>query len=137
MKAEPLSFFGSDVSFHHVGVAVRSIVDLTSAAHVVRDDIQKVSVAFVNLDGLRLELIEPAAASSPVSRSLQDGRQLVHLCFEVGNLEQAVAAGRAAGFHSVAPPVPARAFDDRRIAWVYSRTYGLVELLERTAYART
>jgi methylmalonyl-CoA/ethylmalonyl-CoA epimerase len=134
----PLSVFGANAAFHHVGLAVPSIVDVAgSAAEVVRDDLQQVSVAFVNLDGVCVELIEPATTTSPVSRSLQEGRQLVHLCFEVADLEEAVATGRAAGFHRIARPVPARAFDNRRIAWVYSRTYGLVELLERNGDARS
>ena len=138
MTTVPLSVFGTDAVFHHVGLAVRSIADVTGgAAQVMHDDLQQVSVAFVNLDGVCVELIEPAATTSPVSRSLKEGRQLVHLCFEVADVDDAVAAGRAAGFHRIARAVPARAFDNRRIAWVYSRTYGLVELLERSRHVRS
>jgi methylmalonyl-CoA/ethylmalonyl-CoA epimerase len=134
MNAVPLTLFGDGASFHHVGLAVRSIAEASHgrAADVVRDDLQLVSVAFVDLDGVCVELIEPAVESSPVSLSLDKGQQLVHLCFEVDDLEAAVTASRAAGFHRIAKPVPARAFASRRIAWIYSRTYGLIELLERT-----
>jgi methylmalonyl-CoA/ethylmalonyl-CoA epimerase len=132
LNAVPLKLFGDGAVFHHVGLAVRSIADAAGCpADVVRDDVQNVAVAFVDVGGVRIELIEPAVAESPVSLSLDKGQQLVHLCFEVGNLEGAVAAARSAGFHKLAKPVPARAFASRRIAWIYSRTYGLVELLER------
>jgi methylmalonyl-CoA/ethylmalonyl-CoA epimerase len=94
---------------------------------------QNVSVAFVDVGGVRIELIEPAAADSPVSLSLDKGQPLVHLCFEVDNLDAAATAARAAGFHQIAKPVPAPALASRRIAWLYSRTYGLMELLERQA----
>jgi methylmalonyl-CoA/ethylmalonyl-CoA epimerase len=134
VKAVPLTLFGDGARFHHVGLAVRSIVDAGGAADdVVRDDVQNVSVAFVDVGGVRIELIEPAASDSPVSRSLDKGQPLVHLCFEVNDLDSAVTAARAAGFHQIARPVPARAFASRRIAWLYSRTYGLMELLERPA----
>jgi methylmalonyl-CoA/ethylmalonyl-CoA epimerase len=128
----PLDLFGAGAAFHHVGLAVRSISDSVGArAEVVHDEQQRVSVAFVDLNGVCVELIEPAAARSPVTLSLQQRQPLVHLCFEVADLAGAISAGRAAGFHTLARPVPAPAFGNRRIAWVYSRTYGLIELLER------
>jgi methylmalonyl-CoA/ethylmalonyl-CoA epimerase len=132
MNEIPLEVFGADAAFHHVGLAVRSIANsIGNTADVVRDDIQRVSVAFVNLNGVCVELIEPEHERSPISMSLANGQPLVHLCFEVTDLGRAIEKGRAGGFHKVASPAPARAFDDRKIAWVYSRTYGLVELLER------
>ncbi len=132
MRAIPLELFGQDAAFHHVGLAVRSIADSIGPCEgVVHDRVQQVSVAFVDLNGVCVELIEPAARPSPITASLDHGQPLVHLCFEVADLTRAIAAGRAAGFHKLARPVPAPAFDGRRIAWIYSRTYGLVELLER------
>jgi methylmalonyl-CoA/ethylmalonyl-CoA epimerase len=134
VKAPAASLFGNGTSFHHVGLAVRSITDVAGQdVEVVRDDTQKVSVAFVDMAGVRVELIEPATDESPVTLSLQKGQQLVHLCFEVTNIEQALETAKADGFHRLGPPVPARAFGNRRIAWVFSRTYGLLELLERQA----
>jgi methylmalonyl-CoA/ethylmalonyl-CoA epimerase len=78
-----------------------------------------------------VEYIEPASPDSPVTRSLQQGQRLLHLCFEVDRLEDAISVGRDAGFHLIRPPVPAAAFAGRRIAWVLSTQAGLVELLER------
>jgi hypothetical protein len=132
MTAIPLDLFGSDAAFHHVGLAVRSISESVGQdASIVHDETQQVSVAFVDLNGVCVELIEPAAERSPVSGNLQQRQPLAHLCFEVADLAEAITASRAAGFHKVARPTPARAFDNRQIAWIYSRTYGLVELLER------
>lgn len=136
MTAIPVDLFGSDAAFHHVGLAVRSIAEsIGHAAAIVHDEHQQVSVAFVDLNGVCVELIEPAAEQSPVTGNLNQRQPLAHLCFEVANLADAITAARAAGFHKVAHPAPARAFDNRRIVWVYSRTYGLVELLERLCQA--
>jgi len=129
-----VSLFGAGTEFHHVGLAVRSIAEAGGeGAEIVRDDTQRVSVAFVDVAGVRVELIEPAADKSPVTLSLQKGQQLVHLCFEVPDMDQALAAARERGFVKLGRPVPATAFANRRIAWVFSRTYGLIELLEREA----
>lgn len=132
MKPPAALLFGSSTAFHHVGLAVRSIADVAgTGVEIVRDDTQKVSVAFVDMAGVRVELIEPAAEKSPVTLSLQKGQQLVHLCFEVDDMDQALATAKGDGFHRLGRPVQARAFGNRRIAWVFSRTYGLLELLER------
>jgi methylmalonyl-CoA/ethylmalonyl-CoA epimerase len=86
-----------------------------------------------------IELLEPLGADSPVARSLQSGTKLVHLCFEVTDLDEALAMSRAAGFHLLGTPLPSPAFDDRRIGWIFSRDYGLIELAEcaTKASART
>lgn len=128
-----LDFFGPEARFHHIGLAVRSIAPLRPEARPTADPIQRVSVAFVDLHGLNIELIEPLGASSPIERSLRNGTKLVHLCYEVGNLALAVNRSRTYGFRQLSLPVPAQAFEGRRISWVYSPEYGLFELLERPA----
>ncbi len=125
--------FGPSAALHHVGVAVRSIAAAAPGLASTHDPIQKVNVAFFRMHDLVVEYIEPASEDSPVTRSLQQGQKLLHLCFEVDRLEEAITAGRTAGFQLIRPPVPATAFEGRRIAWVLSTQLGLVELLERAA----
>ena len=130
-KRTALALFGDGAVFDHVGIAVRSIEAVgVPDAPVTRDLRQRVSVAFVEAGGVTLELIEPLGDNSPVLRSLENGQALVHLCFRVPNLELALSAGKESGFHRLGSPVPAPAFENRRIVWVFSRTFGLVELLE-------
>jgi methylmalonyl-CoA/ethylmalonyl-CoA epimerase len=131
MEPPDLNAFGDEAAFDHVGVAVPSIREAVEGdLRVVSDGRQKVSVAFVELNGLRVELIEPHDEDSPVASSLESGRQLVHICYRVPDLDAAIRRGREHGFHRIGSPTPAVAFSGRRIAWVFSRTYGLVELLE-------
>jgi methylmalonyl-CoA/ethylmalonyl-CoA epimerase len=129
-----LAALGSDATFDHVGVAVRSIREIAGVEAVVTEDpVQRVSVAFVDIAGLRMELIQPLGRPSPIDESLQSGRALVHLCFRVPDLKAALGRARQAGMHQIARPVAARAFDNRSIAWLFSRTIGLIELLEDPA----
>ena len=127
-----LNIFGNDTVFHHVGLAVRSIKDVISdEIEIVADEIQRVSVGFVRLGKVIIELIEPLNERSPVNSNIKTGKRLVHLCFQVGDLDKAIKEGRKHGFHCIAKPVPAKAFKNKKIAWVYSKTYGLIELLEK------
>jgi methylmalonyl-CoA/ethylmalonyl-CoA epimerase len=77
-----------------------------------------------------IELVEPAGPESPVSRILERGGGLHHLCYEVDNLESHLGFCKSVGSIIVRTPVPAVAFGGRRIAWVLTRKRLLVEFLE-------
>ena len=126
-----LDYFGGTARFHHVGIAVTAIRDVFPSCQPTYDPIQRVNVAFVSLNGLRVEFIEPSGENSPISASLKKGITLLHVCYEVDDIGAALRKCRQHGFHIIRQPVPATAFDERKIAFVFSRTVGLVELLER------
>ena len=81
------SFFGDGAQFHHVGVAVKSIKEVSQSSNATADPTQGVSVAFVRVHGVVLELIEPSTDDSPISADLAKGVKLLHLCFSVPDLE--------------------------------------------------
>jgi len=127
-----LDLFGIDAEFEHVGLVVKSIRELTGEeTKIYADEIQKVYVAFVNMHGIRVELIEPMTENSPVNMNLKKGQKLVHLCYRVPDIEKAIRIGREKGFHCIAKPVPAIAFGEKQITWLFSKSYGLVELVEK------
>jgi methylmalonyl-CoA/ethylmalonyl-CoA epimerase len=123
--------FGHSATLHHVGLVVPSIHAQYPDLEITFDPIQKVGVAFFHLHGVRVELIEPKGEDSPVQQSLRKGTKLVHMCYEVEDLEQVMIDCAKEGFRCIAKPVPAVAFDGRNIAWVFHRVLGLFELLQR------
>ena len=125
-----LDFFGPDSRLHHIGLAVRSIEEAVPGVAAVEDPIQRVSVGFVRFSGLPIELIEPAGDRSPIEESLKKGTRLVHICLEVPSLEVALEHCARHGFRKISTAAPAVAFDMRRIVWVFSGIFGLVELVE-------
>lgn len=124
-----LDFFGQDAKFHHIGVAVKSIKDISPASEIIVDSAQKVRVALTLLYGIKLELLEPCGEDSPINGSLKKGAKLVHICYAVADIEKAIKECKARGFYCIAQPLPSAAFSGD-IAWVYSRDYGLFELLQ-------
>jgi methylmalonyl-CoA/ethylmalonyl-CoA epimerase len=130
MTPPSCSWFGPSAIFHHVGIAVSSDVIGQCDLEAFADPKQRVTVAFVECSGCCIELVAPLTESSPVSGALKKGQKLLHLCFEVGDLEEAFSVASRCGFRVLARPVPAVAFDGRRIGWVYHVNYGLFELLE-------
>ena len=125
-----LDFFGPRACFHHIGMAVRSIGEAVPGLTVVTDPIQRVSIGFVEFSGLTVELIEPAGENSPIDGSLKKGNKILHVCIEVPSIANALDECKQHGFRKISEAVPATVFENRKIVWVFSSIFGLVELLE-------
>ena len=109
---------------------IRDLIGADST--VTADPLQKVSVALIDFCGLPVELIEPLEnEDSPVSQGLKKGSRLQHICFSVPDIDKGISEGRKSGFHCITKPQPAEAFDQRKIAWLFHKAYGLVELVEQ------
>lgn len=131
---------------HHLGVAVGNLDEgiafyesafgskLISGPFL--DPIQRVRVCFLRNDGEQgplLELISPIESASPVTSMLAKGTGAYHICYEVANLEKAQTEMRARKCLPIGVPSPAVAFGGRRIAWWYTPTKHLVEIVEAKA----
>jgi len=131
----------------HVGVAVPSLEPTTELLanlfgyKVVSgpfvDRIQKVAVNFLaasDNDTAEIELIAPLSEDSPIQSMLaKSGGGSYHLCFETSDMERALAHLRDHGCVILAAPVPAVAFQRRRIAWIYTPSRQLFEIVEAKA----
>ena len=124
------NFFGDNARLHHIGLAVFDIHHIHEQVEIHHDPIQKVSVAFCELNGVPIEFVAPMAEGSPVDQSIKKGNKLIHLCFEVPDINYAVERSESMGFHRIKQLEPAVAFQGRRIAWLYHQIFGLFELLE-------
>ena len=134
---------------HHIGVAVTDVVAATEPyvaglgmvpiGDVVRDEVQRVDLRFLAGpgdpadtgpgSGVALELVAPYDDASPVAGHLLRQVGAYHACYEVPDLDVALARLRSARFRVLAEPVPAVAFDGRPIAWLLAPSRHLVELL--------
>ena len=129
------------LTFHHIGIACRDIGKTRDfyvsmgyvPADVVDDPLQHVKVCFLDKEGApRIELLAPLDEQSPVLRTLESsGVSPYHICYQVSDIEEAIAGLRQQRFLVVNGPVPACAMGDRRIAFLYQRHTGLIELVEK------
>lgn len=131
------------LKLHHIGFIVESIeqcgesfarsLGATWDGNIIFDPLQKVRVTFLQgahaSDSL-IELVEPGAPGSPVTRFLEKGGGLHHLCYEVDDLQSHLAFCKSVGTIIIRQPVPAVAFGGRRIAWALTKKRLLVEYLE-------
>jgi methylmalonyl-CoA/ethylmalonyl-CoA epimerase len=131
------------VKLHHIGFVLASIEESAEAfaqslcaswdGKIIFDPLQNVHVTFLrgaHANDALIELVEPGSSDSPVSRFLARGGGMHHVCYEVEDLEAQLAFCKTVNSTVVRKPVPAVAFDGRRIAWVLTKRKLLVEYLE-------
>ena len=131
------------MTFHHIGIACYDIEDssrfYTSQGYeksgIVFDPIQNVNICFCKkIDGRGgacVELISPHDDTSPVNKNLQkNGVSPYHICYETENLEETIADLKKQRFLVVSKPAPAVAFNGCRVCFLFSKSVGLIELVE-------
>ena len=130
------------LKIHHVGIACVNLQEaiqhhcalfnLKPVSQIEKDPIQKVfGVLLANSDqDVLIELISPTCENSPVSDFLRRGIHLYHVCYLVDDIELALINARNERSIIVSRPAPAKLFNERRIAFVYTRDGYMVEFLE-------
>lgn len=134
----------ASMRLHHIGYAVKNIrsyldeylIPMFSPIRIsepVADPIQQVVVCFCEMQGGSvIELIEPMGEKSPVNSLIGSKRGgLYHLCYEVEDLDREVQRFRQKRYMPLGKPVPAAAFEGRRIVFLLSPQQDVVEFVER------
>lgn len=132
-----------DMDFEHIGVAVSNIkeslsifdniFELKDVSEIYEDTLQNIKISFVNLAGINIELIEPLDSNkkSPVDEIIEKNTSYYHLCFRTGCIEDEILQLVEKGAIVVAEPIPSLAFSNRKIAFLYIKHLGLIELVEK------
>jgi methylmalonyl-CoA/ethylmalonyl-CoA epimerase len=129
-------------SLNHVGVAVPSIEKFLNENRLfyegfergplLENSQQSVRQMFLTDGKVRLELLEPLRRPSPLDAFLTKHPRggLIHLAFDVDQLDTVLTQVEADGGWIIVPPAPDVAFDNRRIAFVVMGGQ-VAELIER------
>jgi methylmalonyl-CoA/ethylmalonyl-CoA epimerase len=127
---------------HHVGIVVDDIEEkrryyeealgYTARTGVIHDPVQTAYVQFLQLGNGEtfIELVAPDGPESKLARASKKGLPLNHLCYATKAMEATLAHLSTKGSLVFKAPVPAVAFEGRRIAWVMGPDGLLVELVE-------
>ena len=130
------------LQFHHIGKATDDIEKsislyellgyISQGLRTVIDPVQKVELAFMFRENHPLiELVSPLNEDSPVKSILKKMRTTpYHTCYEVPIIEETIKDLKKQRFILVQKPTPAIAFNNRRIAFLFHKNFGLIELLE-------
>ncbi len=125
----------------HIGYAVKRIDKAVESFELlgfmfgdIVDDLERnVRIRFGELDGYRIELIQPLdkEKASPVDSYLSKiGPTAYHICYSSDRLEDEMEKLQNQGFRMVCKPKKAKALGDRRVVFLTSIGMGLIEIVE-------
>ena len=125
----------------HIGYAVRRIDRALNSFEklgyvfgpVIDDPDRNVKLAFGDKDGYRIELVAPLdkKQESPVDQYLSSNVGTpYHICYQSKELDKTVKDLLNQGFKIVIKPRPAVAFGGRRVVFMMSLGFGLMEIVE-------
>ena len=126
---------------NHIGVAVKNLSDSVQKlsnvfnkefSHPEIVEEQKVKVCFVETGNMRVELLEPTASDSPISKFLEKrGEGIHHTAYEVDDIEKEMTRLQQEGF-TLLNDKPKKGADNKWVCFLHPKgTNGvLVELCQ-------
>ncbi len=127
--------------FHHIGYASNSLVrdreffkrlGYTQEGLDFKDPEQGIIGCFLQGPGPRIELLENLPDSDTLTPWLNTGVKMYHLAYQVEDLDKAIIWARGQRGRMTAAPVPAVAFEGRRICFFAFRQGPMLEFIEQS-----
>ena len=129
---------------HHVGYLVKSMNKSIGAFEtlgysVVRppaeDGIRRALIAFMQKDGIRIELIQPMDRESPVYGLLKHYKNApYHLCYETDDFDGDLCRLEAEGFTRFTETQPAPCMGNRNVVFLMNAAIGMIELYDKELF---
>ena len=130
-----------NMKVHHIGYAVK---DMQKAIHCfeslgycmdepVIDASRNITIVFARNGDACVELVAPCGSPNDVDGILKrTGASPYHICYEVKNVNQSIKelTKSGMGWMLVKQPAKALAIDGAKVAFLYSKNAGLIELVE-------
>ena len=126
----------------HIGIATTKIADAVGfytdglglkVEHEIEVAEQKVKTAFLQIGDVWVELLEGTSEDSPIAKYVDKrGPGIHHICYEVQDIEKALASLKEQGYKLI-DETPRKGAHDKLIAFVHPKSSGgvLVELAQK------
>lgn len=125
---------------HHIGYLVEDLaaaekdflnLGFALESGAVYDEYRQVDIAFLVKDGVRVELVAPRP-DCQLFKSLKKriGNSPYHICYASEDYASDAAGLTKNGYTQIAELMPAPALGNSRVAFFYSASSGMLELIE-------
>ena len=128
------------MKIHHIGYLVKKLERAQKAFEdlgyvvlqpIVRDELRKIDILFMEKDGYRVELVAPYDPTSVVAElRMRVGNSPYHICYEVNDLEGEIERLRNDRYVVSSEPAPAPACGGKNVCFLIHPFMGMIELLE-------
>jgi len=125
---------------HHFGFLTRNIeksineFNLLGFVELKRiiDTERKVAISLIKSESNEIfELIEPISGNSIVSNIIEKyNNSIYHVCYLTKDINSTIELLKQNGYILINPPKNAILFDNKKVAFMYSKYAGMIELIE-------
>ena len=131
------------MEFNHIGIFVNKLEngreELNNLFKIKKwqkpiiDNIQGVKVQFgYDASGICYELVAPYSNINPVDNVLNQGKNILnHVAYKVDNIDEAIKRLQKLNNILITGPVEAKAFDNKKIAFLFTKLRFIIELIEK------
>lgn len=129
------------LSIDHIGYAVHDIQETAAPylaagwtlSEVYNEEVQHAKIAFLRKEDMpTIELVSPLEGESPVDKFLDNGGvQPYHICYVVEDIWTALEDLHQDGFMPLFIPVESVAMHNKQICYLYNKSVGLIEIVEK------
>ena len=127
------------MKIHHIGYAVKNMEKAITSfkklgftiGECIDDESRNVRITFINNEGYDLELVAPLCQGSPIDSILaKNGEGPYHICYITHSMYKTIKDLKTKGFMLIQKPAPALAIYGQRVAFLFSISVGLIEIVE-------
>ncbi|HAN44757.1 MAG TPA: lactoylglutathione lyase [Ruminococcaceae bacterium] len=129
------------MDIHHIGYLVREIPEaekeffrlgFKADGGITLDEARNIFIEFLKNGEYTIELVAPANEKAPVHRLMKKcGSMPYHICYLSQNLYEDVEQLKKDGYIVIEEPLTAPAIKNRRVAFLFKETVGIIELVEK------
>lgn len=137
--------FDTEFAMHHIGYAVNNMsssikmmkrIGYSQLSEMVTDRQRNVMITFMRnkSTGELVELVAPLNENAPVYNICNKWKGVAapyHICYEVDDIEDAIRKLKLRKIILTEKPSPAPAIENRRVAFLFQKGIGMIELLEK------
>lgn len=99
---------------------------------IIRDELRKIDICFMDNNGYCVELVTPLCEESVVYSLYKKLREApYHFCYEVECIEESISELKKKGYVQTQPIQEAVAFNGRRVVFLFNKSMGLIEIVEK------
>ena len=128
------------MKFHHIGYAVEDIyksikrfeqLGYHHESNLINDELRDVLIAFMRIDQISVELIQPKSLNSIAMPILKKYKDIpYHIAYEVKNIGEKTKELLKFNYKILLKPERAVAFSNNKVVFIYAKNLVMVELIE-------
>lgn len=127
------------MKFHHIGYLTNNInnslmefkkIHYKKKGNLVNDKNLHVKIQFIKNANNIIELVKPYTSNYSLLKIIKNQNYAYHFAYKVKNLNKNINNLKKKGFKVIVNPVPAKAFNNNKIAFLKMKNGFIIELIE-------